>query len=39
MDKEDVVCVYEYYIYIYMYIMGCYSAIIKNEIMPFVAHC
>ena len=32
MDKEDVI-----YIYIYIYIYTIYSAIKKNEIMPFVA--
>ena len=42
MDKEDVVCVCIYihtyiYIYIYIYTMEYYSAINKNEIMPFTA--
>ena len=32
MDKEDMV-----YIYIYIYTMESYSAIEKNEVMPFVA--
>ena len=35
MDKEDVVCVY-IYIYTHTY-MEYYSAIKKNEIMPFTA--
>ena len=34
MDKEDVVYIY---IYIYIYIMEYYSAIKKNEIIPFAA--
>ena len=39
-DKEDVLCVYIYngiyiYIYIYIYTIEYYSAIKKNEIMPF----
>ena len=50
MDKEGVVCVYEHFIYIiyiyicmytytYIYIMDYYLAIVKNEIIPFAAHC
>ena len=36
MDKEDVVHIY-IYIYIYIYTMEYYSALKKNEILPFAA--
>ena len=42
MDKENLIYIYIYihtyiYIYIYIYIMEYYSAIKKNEILPFAA--